>query len=195
VFRLPVRPARAVARLLVAAVFAVALFAATDVDANLLLDPRYDAEAWLRESSRPGDVVETYGQNVYMPRFPAGRAVLRVGPAESDHRNPMPGVEEVVAAYAAVDERHPRFIVISQGWAWRYLIDPDGASEPGHMLAPTQRETSSDAVATAYFHALVDGRHPSYRLAHVSAWTSKAWPALDIHGSTSREIWIYERRP
>ncbi|HEY6463413.1 MAG TPA: glycosyltransferase family 39 protein, partial [Polyangiaceae bacterium] len=165
-------PVRWLLRLLVAAAFAVAVFAAVDVDANLLLDPRYDAESWLKAHAAPGDLVETYGQNVYMPRFPRDLRVERVGPAESDHRNPMPGVEEVRAPFGEVDARAPRFIVVSQGWVWRYLIDPDEAQDPGRMLAPTQRETSSDAAATAYFHALVDGRNPSYALAHVARWTS-----------------------
>jgi 4-amino-4-deoxy-L-arabinose transferase-like glycosyltransferase len=187
-------PVRWVLGLLVAAAFAVAVFAAVDVDANLLLDPRYDSESWLKAHAAPGDLVETYGQNVYMPRFPRDLRVERVGPTESDHRNPMPGVDEVRAPFGDVDARAPRFIVVSQGWVWRYLIDPDEAQDPGRMLAPTQRETSSDAAATAYFHALVDGRNPSYALAHVARWTSSTWPALDIHGSTSREIWIYERR-
>lgn len=74
VFRLRAPPARWLARLAAAAAFAVALFGAADVDANLLLDPRYDAEAWLRAHAAPSDTIETYGLNVYMPRFPPARA-------------------------------------------------------------------------------------------------------------------------
>lgn len=194
VFRVRLAAGRWIARVLVAATFAVAIFAAADVDANLLLDPRYDAETWLRAHVAPGDTIETYGQNVYMPRFPEGTHVLRVGPAESDHRNPMPGVEEVRDAYDRAAARGARFIVVSEGWAWRYLLDP-GVVEPGRMLAPTQRKRSSDAAATAYFGALTRGQYDAYRIAHVAGWTSTTWQPLSIHGSTSRDIWIYERSP
>ena len=193
IFRPRSAAVRGVARLLAAAAFALALFAAADVDANLLFDPRYDAEAWMRAHVAAGDVIETYGQNVYMPRFPGNARVLRVGPSEGDHRNPMPGVEEVLAPFDAASARGPRFIVVSEGWAWRYLIDPDESFGPGRMLAPTQRETVTDADATSYFQALTQGRYGSYRLAHASGWPSKVWPPLVIHASTSRDIWIYER--
>jgi hypothetical protein len=186
------RPARWLARLAVAAAFAVAMFGAADVDANLVLDPRYDAEAWLREHARPGDTIETYGLNVYMPRFPTGVRVTRVGPDASDHRNPMPGVEEVVDDYANASERGARFIVVSEGWVWRYLIDPRDFPAHGHQLPPTQAATGNDASATRYFHELTSSTHAPYRLVHVAGWTSKTWPRIELHASTSREIWIYE---
>ncbi len=194
VFRVRARLPRGLARLCVGAAFAVALFGAADVDANLLLDPRYDAEAWLRANVAPGDVVETYGLNVYMPRFPAGARVLRVGPDAAEHRNPMPGVEEVVAPYDEPAARGARFVVVSEGWAWRHLIDPRDFPTHGHQLPPTQVAVGSDERARAYFRALVGGVHPEYRSAHVAGWTSRIWPRLEIHASTSREIWIYERR-
>jgi hypothetical protein len=159
----------------------------------LVFDPRYDAEAWLRANVQPDDTVETYGQNVYMPRFPSWSRVTRVGPEEQDHRNPMPGVGEVLAPYDAADSRKPRFIVVSEGWAWRYLIDTTESVAPGRVLAPTQVATSTDAAATAYFRALTSGHYAGYRLVHASTWTSSLWPALSIHASTSRDIWIYER--
>ena len=193
VFRPTWRPARWIARLAVAAAFAVALFAAADVDANLVLDPRYEAEAWLRDHARPGDTIETYGLNVYMPRFPPGLRVTRVGPAASDHRNPMPGVDEVVDAYGDASARDPRFIVVSEGWAWRYLIDPRDFPAHGHQLPPTQVATGSDASATEYFRALTRSAYGRYRLVHVAGWTSTVWPPIELHASTSREIWIYER--
>ncbi|HEY8091284.1 MAG TPA: glycosyltransferase family 39 protein [Polyangiaceae bacterium] len=195
VFRPRSADIRRMARVVAAAAFALALFCAADVDANLLFDPRYDAEAWMRAHVADGDVIETYGQNVYMPRFPAAARVLRVGPSEGDHRNPMPGVEEVLAPFDAASARGARFIVVSEGWAWRYLLDPDEPFGPGRMLAPTQRETVTDAEATTYFQALTQGRYGSYRLAHASGWPSKVWPPLVIHASTSRDIWIYERSP
>jgi hypothetical protein len=192
VFRPPWRPARWLASLVVAAAFAVALFGAADVDANLLLDPRYDAETWLRQHARPGDTIETYGLNVYMPRFPPGVRVTRVGPEASDHRNPMPGVEEVLDAYGNATARGARYVVVSEGWVWRYLIDPRDFPTHGHQLPPTQVATGSDARATEYFRSLTAGSHAPYHLVHVAGWTSSVWPRLEIHASTSREIWIYE---
>ncbi len=195
VFRPRLRLARWLARLSVGAAFAVALFAAADVDANLLLDPRYDAEAWLRAHVGPGETIETYGLNVYMPRFPPGAHVIRVGPDSGDHRNPMPGVEETLAPYGDATARGASYIVVSQGWAWRYLLDPDEGLPQGHQLPPTQRETESDAASSAYFRALTRSDYGTYKLVHVAGWKSHLWPPLAIHASTSREIWIYARTP
>jgi hypothetical protein len=194
VFRLRVPTARWIARLAVGASFCAALFVTANVDASLLCDPRYDAEAWMKTHVAPGDVVETYGQNVYLPRFPASARVVRVGPQPADHKNPMPNVEEVLGAYENAAVRAPRFIVVCEGWAWRYLfVDPDAAMAPGRMLAPTQRETSSDAAATSYFRALTTARYPAYHLVHVSEWKSAVWRHFDVHASTSHPVWIYER--
>jgi hypothetical protein len=186
--------ARWLSRLGVGAAFAVGLFAAVDVDANLLLDPRYDAEAWLREHAGPHDTIETYGLNVYMPRFPPGVHVVRVGPEAGDHRNPMPGVEEVLAPYGDASSRGARYIVVSEGWAWRYLSDPDQRQDTGHQLPPTQRETESDSASSSFFRALTRSEYAPYRVAYVARWKSSLWPAFAIHASTSREIWIYARQ-
>jgi 4-amino-4-deoxy-L-arabinose transferase-like glycosyltransferase len=189
------RPAalRWVARAGAVAAFAVALFAAADVDANLLFDPRYEAEAWMREHVAPGDLVETYGLNVYLPRFPREAHVIRVGPEPGDHKNPMPGIEEVLGAYGDAAIRKPRFVVLSEGWTWRYLLDPNEFPSHGHMLPPTQRETGNDQAASAYFKALTRGEYGPYRLAHVARWESRIWPPIELHASTSRQIWVYEQ--
>jgi 4-amino-4-deoxy-L-arabinose transferase-like glycosyltransferase len=180
------------ARAAVAVSFAVAIFEALDVDANLLLDPRYEAERWMAANVPRGETIETYGLNVYMPRFPPQARVARVGPDASDHRNPLPGVEEVVDAYGNAGARRPRFIVVSSGWVWRYLLDPAVYAKEGRVLPPTQIENGSDHAATAYFKRLCAGM-VGYRLAHKATWRDGLWPPLDIHAATSREIWIYER--
>jgi len=195
VFRARTGPAaRWLLRLAVAAAFAVALFGAADVDANLVLDPRYEAEDWLRAHVRPGDAIETYGLDVYMPRFPEGAHVVRVGPSPDDHRSPMAGVEELLADYDGAAARGARFIVVSEGWAWRYLIDPADFPTEGRRLPPVQVANGSDARATAYFRALTESRYAPYTVEHVARWGSTLWPAIELHASTSREIWIYERR-
>jgi hypothetical protein len=188
-------PARWLGRLAVVASLVWGLFEAAAVDVNLLCDPRYAAEAWLRDHLRPGDTVETYGLNVYMPRFPPGSRVIRVGPEASDHRNPMPGVEEVVDAYDNARGRGARYVVLSAGWGWRYLIDARAFPTQGRVLPTTQRQTAEDARATSYFQALVQSAYAPYRFVYGADFQSKIWPRVDLHASTAREIWIYERRP
>jgi hypothetical protein len=175
-------------------VFAVAGFACASVTATLLLDPRYDAEAWLREHVRPGDLVETHGLNVYLPRFPSDARVIRVGPEPTNKRNPMPGIEEVKDAFGNAEARGPRFIVVSEGWVWRYLLNPSEKLESGRVLPPTQIRTGSELDGSHFFQGLVGGQR-GFHLVHASKWDSKIFPRLDFHASTSREIWIYERNP
>ena len=140
---------RLVAHGIVSTGFALAIFACAAVDANLLLDPRYDAEAWLGANVAAGDTVEVYGLNVYMPRFPPQARVVRVGHEPVDRRNPLPGVEEVQDRFGRARERAPRFIVVSQGWAWRYLLDPRAWGAEGYILPPTQIATGNDQDGTA----------------------------------------------
>ena len=174
-----IRPwlARWTARIAVGAAFGQGVLAALDVDANLLLDPRYDAEGWLRTHVREGDAVETYGLNVYLPRFPPAARVRRVGPEPLLGRSPLPGVEEVVAAYGDAPARAARVLVVPEAWAGRYL----------------SQGRAGEGDAGDYFRRLRQGQVGGYRLAYTARWDHAWWPPLDIHASTSREVWIYER--
>ncbi len=176
----------------VAGVLAYGAFGALDVDANLVLDPRYDAEAWMASHVKEGDTIEVHGLNVYLPRFPRGARVERVGPDPVAKRNPMAGIVEREDAYSRVGGRHPHFIVVSHGFVWRYLLDPHATDEHGRVLPPTQIASGSDVDATRFFQGLMRNSF-GYHLAYTSTWTSKTWPRLDIHASTSRDIWIFER--
>jgi hypothetical protein len=173
--------------------FAWALYAAADVDANLVLDPRYDAEGWLRQHASPGEVVETYGLNAYLPRFPAGVIVHRVGPDPVLGRSALPGVVEVDAKYGDAPARRPRLLVIPEAWVGRYLADPESGGGQGHMLAPAQRAAALDRDPSSFFGALRRGHIASYRLAHASVWEGRFWAPLDMHASTAKAVWIYER--
>jgi hypothetical protein len=178
----------------IGATFAWALFGAATVDANLVLDPRYDAEDWLAAHVKPGDLIEVHGLNVYLPRFPPGARVIRVGHEPVDKRNPLPGVQEVKDDYVNAEKRGARFIVVSEGWVWRYLIDLTEWSETsGKVLPKTQLENSTERDGTTFFQALVKDQR-GFRKAHASLWASDVWPRLDIHASTAREIWIYEKK-
>lgn len=158
-----------------AAAMGVAIFDAIGVDAALLMDPRYDAEAWMRGHVAAGDRVETYGLNVYMPRFPPAAHVARVGPEPLAGRSPVPGIDEVVGDYDRARERGARFIVVNQAWL------------------QTQRTTQPSA--SRYFGALASGQYAPYRRAYVARWDNAVWPAIDLHASTTREVWIYALDP
>ncbi len=178
----------------VAALLAFALFGCVAVDAAMVLDPRYDAEAWMRDHVRPGNRLEIYGTNVQLPRLPEGAEMERVDLGPVATRNPILGVTEVQAPFGDIEARRPKYILASEFWVGRYLLDP-GWSEPnGRVFSKGQERLASDADSRAYFHALRDGRLP-YRMAHVSTWTSSFWPRVDIHASLTRELSIFERVP
>jgi hypothetical protein len=186
---------RLVARVAAAVGGAFALHANISVDVNLLFDPRYDAEAWLRAHVRPGETIETYGLNVYLPRFPSDARVIRVGPEPLESRNPMPGIEEVVAPYAEAPSRDARWIVLSTAWSWRYLIPPDIVFDSGRQLAPTQHRSASDGAARTWFARLTSSSD-AFAFVHDSKYMHEDWfPIFDVHGTSARPVWIYERKP
>jgi hypothetical protein len=151
-----------------AAVTATALLAlhhCLAVSAAMLQDPRYEAEAWMRTHVRPGETIETYGQNAYLPRFPEGATVVRVGPRAPRARAPLHGVTEVQEAFGA--NRNPRFIVVNDWWLRHYT---QAQSELGGGRIPSRAQGAlyGDVPARAYFRALQEGRS-AYRVAHVAA--------------------------
>ena len=76
-----------------------------------------------------------------------------------------------------------------------YLIDLDEwAASSGKVLPKKQHENSTELDGTTFFQALVKDRR-GFRRVHDAKWTSALWPRLDIHASTAREIWIFERVP
>jgi hypothetical protein len=174
----------------VGGVLAPGAFYVATVDANLVLDPRYDAERWMEEHVRAGDLIETHGLNVYLPRFPSRARVIRVGPEKG--KNPMPGIEEVADRFGNAPARGAKYIVVSEGWAWRYLFDPSTWSKTGRVVPKTQIVTAADEDGASFFQGLRRGER-GYHEVHASRWTSELWPRLDIHASTAREIWIFER--
>ncbi len=163
------------------------------VVANMLGDSRYDAERFLGDNVRPDDVVEVYGKNVYLPRFTAGATVQRVGEDPTDMRSPIPGVTELQARVGAVDQRKPRWIVVSSGYAWRFLQRSRDA-EGGRVLPEAQRVLLADSDATSYFGALFTER-AGYRVAHVAVFQGSRWfPPRPLHASLACDIFIFERR-
>lgn len=167
----------------------LALHNAIAIGAAMLADPRYDAEAWLRAHLRPGDLIETFGQNAYLPHFPAMAHVVRPGPGPLRTRNPLPGVTEMRAPY---DTQVPaRFIVVNDWWL-RHYTEPQ--SELGGRRSPSRAQAAlfGDARARRYFTDLRDGRLP-YRLVHTAAAATGPWPRVHVHESLNEPILIFER--
>jgi hypothetical protein len=183
--------ARRVSRVALAIAAMWGAFLAVDVDANLILDPRYDAEAWLRDHVAPGDVIEVHGKNVYLPRFPAQAHVVRVGMDSIGSRNPLPGVEEKQEPFTDIAKRAPRWIVVDEGYGGQILRDAyAGPSSSGRVFSQMQIATSTNSDVTTFFSGLVAGKL-GYKRVHLSTWTSTFWPRLDIHASTARDVWIF----
>jgi hypothetical protein len=174
------------------AVLGWGLFRCLDVDANLVLDPRYDAEHWLEANVAPGDVLEVEGRNVYLPLLPPQAHVIRVGPEPVDTRNPLYGAEERREPLMNVGARAPRWIVVAAIYARSYLAVPGAAGAWGRARNDAQIQASLDPDAVRFFQGLQAGTL-GYRLVHTSTWTSGFWPRLDLHGSLAQDQWIYER--
>jgi hypothetical protein len=183
------RGMRLAASAALAAVALLALHHCLAISAAMLQDPRYDAEAWMRTHVRPGDVIETYGQNAYLPRFPEGATVLRVSMKPPKARNPLHGVTEVQEAFDK--PRASRFLVVNDWWL-RHYTEPQ--SELGGHRSPSRAQSAlyADAPARAYFQALKNGRL-AYRLAHVASPAAGIWPQVHIHESLNETILIFER--
>lgn len=172
-----------------------AYYGVVSIPVSLIYDPRYDAEAWLRAHVKPGETIETYGLNVYLPRFPADAHVIRVGPEPIKGRNPMPGIEEVQAPYDEAASRPAHWIVVPTAWVWRYLLSPDALLRTGRTLAPGHQRAAGDKATTDYFEHLVFSVD-AFQIAHVSEYEPRdVFPILDIHGTTEKWVWIYERKP
>jgi hypothetical protein len=168
-----------------------ALFALNQViaiNAAFLFDPRYDAQAWMAAHIRPGDTVESYGQNCFLPRFPESARVSRVGQGDLKLRNPLPGVTEIRAPFGVPRGAH--FVVVNARWAERYLR-PENPPGGGHIYSRLQQADFRNSDARSYFARLVDGR-AGYRLAYTSHYDG-LWPAVHIHDSLDETIWIFER--
>jgi len=180
---------RLTARAVLAATALLSLHQAIAVNAAFLFDPRYDAERWMSAHVAPGQAIETYGQNCFLPRFPTAAKVTRIGQGELKLRNPLPGVTEVRAPFG--DARDAQFVVVNAKWAQRYLR-PETPLGDGQIYSQLQQADFRNADARGHFARLLDGS-AGYRLAyaaHYDGW----WPAVHIHDSLDETVWIFERQ-
>jgi hypothetical protein len=169
-----------------------ALFDGVAVDVALLRDPRYEAEAWLDAHVLAGDLIEVYGNNAHLPRFPSRARVERVDRSPISERSPMPGMQEIVAPYADIDRRGPDWIVMSEGWSWRYQMNLEAIPESPLVLSRVQVALKEDREGRAFFSSLFSGRG-GYAQAHVARYDDSFWPRVDIHASTTRTIYVFGR--
>lgn len=183
---------RWVGRAILAVTALFALHHCIAVNAAMIFDPRYDAERWMAAHIPAAETVETYGQNAYLPRFPASAVVNRVGSRPLNTRNPLPHVTELREPYDAVAARNPRFIVVSDWWL-RHYTEPQSELGGRRMPSKVQQALFSDLAARRYFTALRDEKL-NYRLAHAAAPVQRLWPLLHIHESLNETILIFERK-
>jgi hypothetical protein len=155
-------------------------------------DARYDAERWIRDHVRRDEVVEVYGGNVYLPRFPPELTVQRVDPRPTGARSPMPGIVEKQERLGAIEARRPRWVVVGMGHAWRYLQEAHGPSE-GRVLPQIQRAGLADDDTRDHIRALFAER-AGYRKVHVSHYSgSSLFPPRPLHASLATDVFIFER--
>jgi hypothetical protein len=162
------------------------------VGLGLLGDPRYAAEAWLRTRAA-GASIETYGNNVYLPRMPKGARVARVGEDAPNKRSVVPGFVEVQASPAAVEARKPEFLVISEGWSGPFAWG-GAASQGGYLTSRWLLHDRDDGATRKFLLDLSEGR-THYRIALRAEYHAEFFPAPNIHASTARTMLIYQRQP
>lgn len=179
-------------RIAVVAALALAAHGAIELDVNLLLEPRYETEAFLRRHGRIGDVVEVHGLNVYLPRVQPGLDFVRVAPTEPRTRGPVHGLEEVQAPYASIADRSPRFVVVSECWVWRYLPEAFAPTPAGRIRPVTQQLNANDVDATTFYGALFAQRLP-YRVAHTARFDHPFFRRRHLHASVGCPVYTFER--
>lgn len=182
------------ARACILAIASFALYQCAGICAAFIGDPRYDAERWLDDNVRPGDTIEAYGLNVYLPRFPNDAIVTRLDRKPLTARNPLPRVTEIDQPFEAIATRNPRFIVVSAFWVDDYLRR--GIAEPseGRVTQNVRQSVFWEKGARNYFQALFEDRLP-YRLVHKSPYTSGFWPLVHGYESLGQTVFLFERAP
>ena len=140
----------------------------------------------------PGDTIEIYGQNCFLPRFPRDATVMRVGQGDLAGcaiRCPAsPSVQEPFVA--------PRDRPLHCGqaaWARRYLR-PAMPLAPGHIYSRLQQadfpnDDARGSISRPWRTSSCATGWPMPRL------STGLWPAVHIHDSLDETIWIFERAP
>jgi hypothetical protein len=162
------------------------------VDVAMLNDPRYAVEAWLR-TLPTGSRVETYGNNVYLPRIPAHILVQRAGDEPLARRGIVTQFHEVEAPPAAAMSRGAEVLVISEMWTERFYGEGWPMS-PGYMTTAWQHANAQTRNTRAFLDAL-RANQTEYELVLDAHYVDGWFPITSIHASIARTIYVYRRRP
>jgi hypothetical protein len=124
------RPWRMVTRPAIAAAFAYATIFPLQLDLLFLEESRHDAERWLEQHVRAGDIIETFAPpwalGAYYPRFPA-RVRVRAGRLAEGTRWIAIRDEALDPPNAYFGTEPPDYIVLSDWW---YLSFEGSAQHP-----------------------------------------------------------------
>ncbi len=161
------------------------------VEFALLHDPRAAVEDFLAAYASPGERVEVYGNNVYLPRIPAHLAAERVGPSPAKSRPLVPAFREVEDAYENLEARRPEWIVFSTSWGWQWLDEPQD-ERSGRMSAPIHWQSFAHRETQAFFRALVRGER-GYELVQVGV-PRGFWAHVDMHNTLNKRMFVLRRR-
>lgn len=182
------------ARVGLAGLAATALWRCAGLDAAMLNDPRYDAERWMAAHVQPGDAVEAYGRNAFLPRLPQAAHLTRIDTIALKRRNPLPGVTESIAPFAQIEERKPRFLIVPDFWAQSYLPHAAPTAPQWGLKTPNVTQQSQDSAQESTFLRDLFGDRLSYRLVKEARY-APFLPAPEGYESLGQTVFIFERLP
>lgn len=171
--------------------FVPAGFASVSLDAAMLRDPRYEVERWL-DANAANARIETYGLNVYLPRFSSTLDVTRVSPLDAPAHNPMPGLTEVTAPFSAIEARQPRFVVVPTAYTWRYLGHAKPDPSTGFVTPPGVQRFESSPDGAPFFKALYAGEL-AYRPVLDAHCDETYFQRIWLHASICEPVTVFER--
>lgn len=188
------KPLLSVAALLLA----YSLHGAMSVDAQLLTDPRYEAERYLLAHVQPNERVEIYGGNVYLMHYPPTAQIERVSAGEL-RPNPLPGIRENIVPYEDVESRRPDWIVSPECFDWRYRVDGPAPSDmpglrDGHQIQHVVLRGFGNRAQIDYFRSLYAGT-TNYEPVAATVSQAQFWRNIRLHASLSCKMSIFRRRP
>jgi hypothetical protein len=163
-----------------------ALLGVASMDATLLADPRYAAEALLANLPA-GTRVEVYGGPVFLPRIPRRIDAVRPGVEPLADRQRIDGVDELVDPAMDPRPRDPQVIVLSTE------LSSEAVTEPPSRPLPAATIAYHDVASHRLLRGLYDG---SLGYARIGTFRCQLpWPleCRSIHDSTAGSVWIYAR--
>jgi hypothetical protein len=164
--------------------FVPALLAVISLDATLLVDPRYAAEAFLARFSA-GTPIEVLGSTKFLPRLPSRLVAVRPGVEPVSDRQEMSGVRELVDPRMDPRPRAPALIVLATELSKADMTEAP-VKPAGYGLS-----TYQDSTTRALLRGLADGSLGYTRVFRSTC--TLPWPleCRSVHGSTGGEVWIY----